>query len=81
MDRVPGYEPVGRKFESCQARQAKQPEAIAVSGCFFVLFSGISSMMYGKKAKFAWTNDDLGDWYNSAQKCPVSNGADYIMLA
>ena len=24
VDRVPGYEPVGRRFESCQARQIKE---------------------------------------------------------
>ena len=32
VDRVPGYEPVGRRFESCQARQQRRDP----SGLFFV---------------------------------------------
>ena len=36
VDRVPGYEPVGRRFESCQARQKKK--ALVNRELFFVLF-------------------------------------------
>ncbi len=32
VDRVPGYEPVGRRFESCVARQKK---ALAFASAFF----------------------------------------------
>ena len=34
VDRVPGYEPVGRRFESCAARQMKQ---IPFGVCFIFL--------------------------------------------
>ena len=36
MDRVPGYEPVGRRFESSRARQNKK-DTLVVSFCFGAL--------------------------------------------
>ena len=40
VDRVPGYEPVGRRFESCAARQEKNPYLSMTSlGSFHFLFS------------------------------------------
>ena len=33
-DRVPGYEPVGRGFESPQARQNKKPSHVTWFFCF-----------------------------------------------
>ncbi len=55
LDRVPGYEPGGREFESLRARQLKITTLWVVFFCFYVLFSMLqtkSKTLNNKQALF-----------------------------
>ena len=69
VDRVPGYEPVGRRFESCRARQKKAKSKFDLA--FFIQAAGLA---YHRRAKCGAYHQPLWGCISSRASVHLSCG-------
>jgi hypothetical protein len=74
LDRVPGYEPGGRTFESCQARHLNKKPTLAVG--FFVQAGG-----FGRVERVRSTNSPPGRIWTEPQASPQGQNSPKAVLS